>query len=73
MTCLPTGAKLAAVSSRVRAHCGPLAVFPDGENTQTKAFYQEVSRTVMERIAALGCRGLPRRRITSSAGARNAE
>ncbi|WP_455242010.1 lysophospholipid acyltransferase family protein [Petrachloros mirabilis] len=45
---------------------------PEGrENGETKKFYQDVSRTVMERIAALGEVESPNRRHTAEA--RNAE
>ena len=66
---LPTGAKRPRFHS-VSVSFGPPLSFP-GENTQTKAFYQEVSRIVMERIAALG--GVTPPPHHASAGARNAE
>lgn len=66
---LPTGAKRPRFHP-VSVSFGPPLSFP-GENTQTKAFYQEVSRTVMERIAALGGVAPPPHHV--SAGARNAE
>ena len=66
---LPTGAKRPRVHP-VSVSFGPPLSFP-GENTQTKAFYQEVSRIVMERIAALG--GVAPPSHPASAGARNAE
>jgi 1-acyl-sn-glycerol-3-phosphate acyltransferase len=66
---------LPAGATRPRFH--PVSVsfgaplsFP-GAHTQTKAFYQEVSRIVMERIAALGGVAPPPHHV--SAGARNAE
>ena len=66
---LPTGAKRPRFHP-VSVSFGPPLSFP-GENTQTKAFYQEVSRIVMERIAALGGVAPPTHHV--SAGARNAE
>ncbi len=66
---LPTGAKRPRFHSVSVSFGQPLS-FP-GENTQTKAFYQEVSRIVMERIAALGEVAPPPPHV--SAGARNAE
>lgn len=66
---LPTGAKRPRFHP-VSVSFGPQLSFP-GENTQTKAFYQEVSRIVMERIAALGGVAPPPHHV--SAGARNAE
>ena len=66
---LPTGAKRPRVYP-VSVSFGPPLSFP-GDNTQTKAFYQEVSRIVMERIAALGGVAPPPHHV--SAGARNAE
>ena len=66
---LPTGAKRPRFHP-VSVSFGPPLSFP-GENTQTKAFYQEVSRIVMERIAALGGVAPPSPHV--SAGARNAE
>ena len=66
---LPTGAKRPRFHP-VSVSFGPPLSFP-GENTQTKAFYQEVSRIVMERIAALG--GVTPPPHHASAGARNAE
>jgi 1-acyl-sn-glycerol-3-phosphate acyltransferase len=65
---LPAGAKRPRFHP-VSVSFGPPLSFP-GENTQTKAFYQEVSRIVMERIAALGGVTPPHH---ASAGARNAE
>ena len=66
---LPTGAKRPRFHP-VSVSFGPPLSFP-AENTQTKAFYQEVSRIVMERIAALGGVAPPPHHV--SAGARNAE
>ena len=66
---LPTGAKRPRFHP-VSVSFGPPLSFPGG-NTQTKAFYQEVSRIVMERIAALGGVAPPPPHV--SAGARNAE
>jgi 1-acyl-sn-glycerol-3-phosphate acyltransferase len=66
---LPAGAKRPRFYP-VSVSFGPALSFP-GENTQTKAFYQEVSRIVMERIAALG--GVAPPPHHASAGARNAE
>lgn len=66
---LPAGAKRPRFHP-VSVSFGPALVFA-GENTQTKAFYQEVSRIVMERIATLG--GVAPPPYHASAGARNAE
>jgi 1-acyl-sn-glycerol-3-phosphate acyltransferase len=66
---LPTGAKRPRFHP-VSVSFGPPLSFP-GENTQTKAFYQEVSRIVMDRIAVLGGVAPPPPHV--SAGARNAE
>jgi 1-acyl-sn-glycerol-3-phosphate acyltransferase len=66
---LPAGAKRPRFHP-VSVSFGPPLSFP-GENTQTKAFYQEVSRIVMDRIAALG--GVAPPPHHASAGARNAE
>ena len=49
----------------------PLTFPRSGENGETKQFYQEVSRTVMDRIASLGAVESPIQQ--SSAGIRNAE
>ena len=48
---------------------GEALTFP--QNGETKQFYQEVSRTVMDRIASLGAVESPTRQ--SRAGIRNAE
>lgn len=66
---LPAGAKRPRFHP-VSVSYGPPLSF-SGENTQTKAFYQDVSRIVMERIAALGGVAPPPQH--ASAGARNAE
>ena len=66
---LPAGAKRPRFHP-VSVSYGPPLSF-SGENTQTKAFYQDVSRIVMERIAALG--GVAPPPHHASAGARNAE
>ena len=66
---LPAGAKRPRFH-HVSVSFGPPLSFP-GENTQTKVFYQEVSRIVMERIASLG--GVAPPQHHASAGARNAE
>jgi 1-acyl-sn-glycerol-3-phosphate acyltransferase len=66
---LPAGAKRPRVHP-VSVSFGP-PLFFSGEKTQPKAFYQEVSRVVMERIAALG--GVAPPPHHASAGARNAE
>jgi 1-acyl-sn-glycerol-3-phosphate acyltransferase len=51
---------------------GEALTFPQsGENGETKQFYQEVSRTVMDRIASLG--GVEASTQQSSAGIRKAE
>ena len=49
----------------------PLTFPRSGENEEAKQFYQEVSRTVMDRIASLGAVESPIQQ--SSAGIRNAE
>lgn len=49
----------------------PIAFSRNGENGEAKQFYQEVSRTVMHRIASLGAVESPVQQ--SSAGIRNAE
>jgi len=66
---LPAGAKRPRFHP-VSVSYGPPLSF-SGENMQTKAFYQDVSRIVMERIAALG--GVAPPPHHASAGARNAE
>jgi 1-acyl-sn-glycerol-3-phosphate acyltransferase len=51
---------------------GQALTFPrTEENGETKQFYQEVSRTVMDRIASLGCVESPTQQ--SSSGIRKAE
>lgn len=68
---LPAGAKRPRFRPVTVLFGEPLS-FPKPEgNGETKQFYQEVSRTVMERIAALGEVEPPSHRTT--AGARNAE
>lgn len=67
---LPAGAKRPRFHPVSVTFGTPLTFSAQG-NTQTKAFYQEVSRVVMERIAALGGVAAPPHH--ASAGARNAE
>jgi len=67
---LPAGAKRPRFHPISVSFGAPLSFSRDG-NTETKQFYQEVSRVVMERIAALG--GVPPPAHHASAGARNAE
>jgi len=66
---LPAGAKRPRFHPVSVSFGAPLSF--SGEHTQTKAFYQEVTRLVMERIAALG--GVAPPPHHASAGARNAE
>jgi 1-acyl-sn-glycerol-3-phosphate acyltransferase len=67
---LPPGAKRPRFHP-VSVSFGAPLLFPTAGNGGTKEFYQEVSRTVMERIAALG--GVTPPQHHASAGARNAE
>jgi 1-acyl-sn-glycerol-3-phosphate acyltransferase len=67
---LPAGAKRPRFHPISVSFGAPLSFSREG-NTETKQFYQEVSRVVMERIAALG--GVPPPAHHASAGARNAE
>jgi 1-acyl-sn-glycerol-3-phosphate acyltransferase len=67
---LPAGARRPRFHS-VSVSFGTPLTFSGQGNVQTKAFYQEVSRVVMERIAALGGVAAPPHH--ASAGARNAE
>jgi 1-acyl-sn-glycerol-3-phosphate acyltransferase len=68
---LPTGAKRPRFH-RVSVSFGPPLSFPREGNTESKTFYREVSRVVMERIAALGGVAPPHPHH-ASAGVRNAE
>ena len=68
---LPAGAKRPRFH-RVSVSFGPPLSFPREGNTESKTFYREVSRVVMERIAALGGVAPPQPHH-ASAGARNAE
>jgi 1-acyl-sn-glycerol-3-phosphate acyltransferase len=67
---LPTGAKRPRFH-RVSVSFGPPLLFSREGNLESKEFYREVSRVVMERIAALG--GVAPPQHHHSAGARNAE
>jgi 1-acyl-sn-glycerol-3-phosphate acyltransferase len=68
---LPTGSKRPRFHP-VSVRFGEPLTFPQtGEERENRKFYHEVSRTVMERIAALGEVEPPSHRTT--AGARNAE
>jgi 1-acyl-sn-glycerol-3-phosphate acyltransferase len=68
---LPSGAKWPRFR-RVTVRFGEPVTFPEVEqNGENKKFYQDVSQTVMARIAALGEVEPPHHRAT--AGARNAE
>ena len=68
---LPTGAKRPRFRPVTVLFGAPLYFQKPGDNGETKQFYQEVSRTVMERIAELGGVSSPTHHGT--AGARNAE
>jgi 1-acyl-sn-glycerol-3-phosphate acyltransferase len=68
---LPAGAKWPRFQPVTVQFGEPLIFSQPAENRETKKFYQDVSRTVMERIAALGEVDSPNHR--QSAGARNAE
>jgi 1-acyl-sn-glycerol-3-phosphate acyltransferase len=68
---LPAGAKWPRFQPVTVRFGEPLIFSRPAENRETKKFYQDVSRTVMERIAALGEVDSPNHR--QSAGARNAE
>ena len=67
---LPAGAKRPRFHPVSVSFGSPLS-FSREAHTETKQFYQEVSRVVMERIAALG--GVAPPQDHASAGARNAE
>jgi len=67
---LPAGAKRPRFHP-VSVSFGPPLSFPSDGNKETKQFYQDVSRVVMERIAALG--GVTPPQHHTSAVARNAE
>jgi 1-acyl-sn-glycerol-3-phosphate acyltransferase len=67
---LPTGAKRPRFHP-VSVSFGPPLSFTQQTDTESKQFYQEVSRVVMERIAALG--GVSPPEHHASAGVRNAE
>lgn len=67
---LPAGAKRPRFHPVSVSFGSPLS-FSREVHTETKQFYQEVSRVVMERIAALG--GVAPPQHHASAGARNAE
>ena len=68
---LPAGAKWPCFRP-VTVLYGDSLTFPrSGENEESKQFYQEVSRTVMDRIASLGAVESPTEQ--SSAGIRKAE
>ena len=68
---LPAGAKRPRFHPVSVSFGAPLS-FSQEENKETKQFYQEVSRVVMERIAALGG-VVPPQHHHASAGVRNAE
>ena len=68
---LPTGAKRLKFRPVEVLFGEPLSFLTTEGNGEAKQFYQEVSRIVMERIAALGGVTPPNHRTTS--GARNAE
>jgi 1-acyl-sn-glycerol-3-phosphate acyltransferase len=67
---LPAGAKRPRFHPVSVSFGPPLSFSRDGD-TESKAFYREVSRVVMDRIAALGGVASPNHHET--AGARNAE
>ncbi|HEU4506023.1 MAG TPA: lysophospholipid acyltransferase family protein [Nitrospira sp.] len=67
---LPAGAKRPRFHPVSVSFGSPLSFSREG-HSETKQFYQEVSRVVMERIAALG--GVAPPQDHASAGARNAE
>ena len=68
---LPAGAKRPRFHPVSVSFGEPLVFSPAARNGETKQFYRKVSRTVMERIAALGGVASPNHHET--AGARNAE
>lgn len=68
---LPAGAKRPRFHPVSVSFGEPLSFAPPTGNEETKQFYREVSRTVMERIAALGGVASPHHPVP--AGARNAE
>ena len=67
---LPAGAKRPRFHPVSVSFGAPLSFAPEG-NKETKQFYHEVSRVVMERIASLG--GVAPPHHHASTGARNAE
>ena len=68
---LPAGAKRPRFHPVSVSFGEPLSFTPAAQKGESKQFYREVSRTVMERIAALG--GVPSPHHHATAGARNAE
>jgi 1-acyl-sn-glycerol-3-phosphate acyltransferase len=68
---LPTGAKRPRFHPVSVSFGEPLLFAPEVGNGETKQFYRKVSRTVMERIAALGGVASPNHHETTAA--RNAE
>ena len=68
---LPAGAKRPRFHPVSVSFGEPLSFAPPAGNGESKQFYREVSRTVMERIAALGEVDSPNHH--EPAGARNAE
>jgi len=68
---LPVRAKWPRFRSVTVTYGDPIAFVPARENGEGKKFYQEVSQTVMDRIAALGGVEPPTRHDT--AGTRSAE
>lgn len=68
---LPAGAKRPRFHPVSVSFGEPLSFAPPAGNGESKQFYREVSRTVMERIAALG--GVDSPNHHAPAGARNAE
>ncbi|OGW52329.1 MAG: hypothetical protein A2V62_01850 [Nitrospirae bacterium RBG_19FT_COMBO_58_9] len=68
---LPSGTMWPRFRSVTVRYGAPLTFSWNGENGEAKQFYQEVSRTVMDRIASLGAVESPVQQ--PSAGIRNAE
>jgi 1-acyl-sn-glycerol-3-phosphate acyltransferase len=68
---LPSGTRWPRFRSVTVRYGEPITFSRNGENGETKQFYQEVSRTVMDRIASLGAVESPVQQ--SSADIRNAE
>jgi len=68
---LPSGTMWPRFSPVTVLYGDPITFRRSGENGEAKRFYQEVSRTVMDRIASLGAVQSPIKQ--SSAGIRNAE